>query len=403
MKIAIISSGDLSEMKGIMNYVHEKAKHLQQTTSLTCDIYILRSESSLLFSLLTKKSIKGLVSKRHLMEKITYYDGVSYHNLWYSYGLFSNIFVTKLRKQPLGDYVVARFLRIFKDYDVVASHTLVGHYLAAKIKQKYKIPFVATWHGSDINVDPFKYSVSKKYTSVILKNADANLFVSRALLEASGRVYSSGRKDVIYTGPSEFFKRLSIDEVLKYRNEHQSRDGEIILGFIGNLIPIKNVLKIPEILAIVRRKLQKNSKFIFWVAGNGSLQEQLEEQLKRYNIPYKFFGKLLPREIPLFMNCLDVLLLPSLNEGLPLVALEAKKCGVHVVASNVGGIKECIGEQNCFNLDDKFSENMSTRIVQILSSKEPVTPLDPVFSWESAIEKEVEIYNNILNNCSYAK
>lgn len=403
MRIAIISSGDLSEMKGIMNYVHEKAKHLQQIVSLTCDIYILRSIPSSLFSFLTQKSIKGLISKRPQSERITSYDGVSYHNLWYSYGLLSNIFVTKLRKQPLGDYVVARFLRIFKDYDVVASHTLVGHYLAAKIKQKYKIPFVATWHGSDINVDPFKYSVAKKYTSVIIKNADANLFVSRALLNASDRVYSSGRKDVIYTGPSEFFKRLSIDEVLKYRNEHQSRDGEIILGFIGNLIPIKNVLIIPEILAKVRSKLPPKTKFVFWIAGNGGLKEQLEMLLKQNDIPYRFFGKLLPREIPSFMNCLDVLLLPSLNEGLPLVALEAKKCGVHVVASNVGGIKECIGEQNCFNLDDKFSENMSTRIVQILSSKELVTPLAPVFSWESAIDKEVDIYNNILNNYSYAK
>lgn len=403
MRIAIISSGDLSEMKGIMNYVHEKAKHLQQTTGLTCDIYILRSESSLLFSLLTQKSIKEVVSKRHLIKKITYYDGVSYHNLWYSYGLFSNIFVTKLLKQPLSDYVIARFLRIFKDYDVIASHTLVGHYLAAKIKQKYKIPFVATWHGSDINVDPFKSGVAQKYTSVIIKNADANLFVSRALLDASDRVYNSGRKDVIYTGPSEFFKRLSSDEVLKYKNEHQSKEGDFILGFIGNLIPIKNVLIIPEILTKVKSKLLPNTKFVFWIAGNGGLREQLEVLLKQNNIPYKFFGKLLPREIPSFMSCLDVLLLPSLNEGLPLVALEAKKCGVHVVASNVGGIKECIGEQNCFNLDDKFCVNMSARIVQILSSKEPVTPLNSVFSWESAIDKEVGIYNNILKNCSYAK
>ena len=399
MKIAVISSGDLSEMKGIMNYVHEKAKHLQQTTNLTCDIYILRSVSSFLFSLLTRKSIKG----RFHRESISIYDGISYHNLWYSYGLLSNIFVTKLRKQPLGECVVDKFLRIFKDYDVIASHTLISHYLAFKIKQKYRIPFVATWHGSDINVDPFKYDVARKYTSVIIKNADINLFVSRALLKASDKICSLGKKDVIYTGPSDSFRKLSVDETLKYRTAHQSNEGEFILGFIGNLIPIKNVLKIPEVLTSVRNNLPKKSKFVFWVAGNGCLQEQLEEQLKLHNIPYKFFGKLLPHEIPSLMNCLDVLLLPSLNEGLPLVALEAKKCGVHVVASNVGGIKECIGEQNCFNLDDKFSENMSTRIVQILSSKEPVTPLDPVFSWESAIEKEVEIYNNILNNCSYAK
>ena len=28
MKVAILSSGDLSDMKGVMNFVHEKAKHI---------------------------------------------------------------------------------------------------------------------------------------------------------------------------------------------------------------------------------------------------------------------------------------------------------------------------------------------------------------------------------------
>ena len=32
MKIAILSSGDLAEMKGIMNYVHEKAKHIKSVS-----------------------------------------------------------------------------------------------------------------------------------------------------------------------------------------------------------------------------------------------------------------------------------------------------------------------------------------------------------------------------------
>ena len=403
MKIAIISSGDLSEMKGIMNYVHEKAKRLQQAANVTCDVYVIRSVTSLLFSLVTKKNIKGLFLKRPSKDRTTDYDGVTYHNLWCSYGLMSNIIDTKLCKVPLSKRTVSRFSKILKDYDIIASHTLTGHYLAAKIKQKYKIPFVTTWHGSDINVDPFKNDVAKKHTAYIIKNADVNLFVSRALLNASDRVNRLGKKEVIYTGPSEFFKRLSVDEILKYRKEHQAKEGEIILGFIGNLIPIKNVLKIPEVLAMVRNKLPKNSNLIFWVAGNGSLREQLEDQLKQHNLPYKFFGKLLPREIPSFMNCLDVLLLPSLNEGLPLVTLEAKKCGVHIVASNVGGIKECIGEKNCFNLDEQFCENMSTRIVQILNSEEPVTPLDPVFSWETAMEKEVDLYNKILSICSYEK
>lgn len=400
MKIAILSSGDLAEMKGIMNYVHEKAKHIKSVSGsekIECDVYIIRQVTTTLFRLLTSHSFTK--SFRTLkQEDTTIYDNVIYHNLWHSYGVLSNIVDTKYRKIPLNNKNISKFSKLLKSYDIIASHTLEGHYLAYKTKLTYNVPFVATWHGSDINVDPYKNKVAEAFTSTILANADMNLFVSKALLEASQKLSNTKNKDVIYTGPADLFKRATDSDIQKYRKQNGADCQQIIIGFTGNLIGIKNVLIIPEILKKVNEKLNNQFKVTFWIAGNGNLQSQLEDELKQNNIDYKFFGKLMPYDIPMFMSCLQILLLPSLNEGLPLVTLEAKKCGVNVVASNVGGIKECIGIENCFDLGEDFSNNMADRIIEIITTKEKPTPLEKEFSWDSAIEKEINYYKQILNN-----
>ena len=142
---------------------------------------------------------------------------------------------------------------------------------------------------------------------------------------------------------------------------------------------------------------QQSNNFVYWIIGDGELEKNLINQLDEFGINYKMFGKVEPEKIPELMNCLDVLVLPSLNEGLPLVTLEALACGVNVVGSNVGGISESIGKENVFDLDDDFVENISNRIIEIIESSENPKPLSEEFSWNKAIEKEVGMYKSILD------
>ena len=66
------------------------------------------------------------------------------------------------------------------------------------------------------------------------------------------------------------------------------------------------------------------------------------------------------------MNCLDVLVLPSLNEGCPLVCAEAIMCGAAVAGSDVCGIPDIVGRDNVAALGEGFADRLSDIIVNML-------------------------------------
>lgn len=99
--------------------------------------------------------------------------------------------------------------------------------------------------------------------------------------------------------------------------------------------------------------------------------------------------------MPSRYNCIDVLVLPSINEGLPLVVVEALACGANVVGSKAGGIPEVIGEENSFERDEYFAQNVVRRIVQMLTENVK-QELKPCFSWAETARIENNIYLEIL-------
>ena len=99
--------------------------------------------------------------------------------------------------------------------------------------------------------------------------------------------------------------------------------------------------------------------------------------------------------IPTIINCMNLVVLPSLNEGLPLISVETLACGVPMIGSNVGGIAEAIGKENVVNLDDKFTENMTTLIISKLANYTHVV-LEDEFSWERTGKIEKEILESII-------
>lgn len=386
IKIAVLNSGNSDNRKGAFNNVQERINHLRRVDNICVDPYLLQYMDSWFFKLLRKND-----RERTIHSKV---DDVNYSNIWVTHKFIDYLATYVLKVKGLScKSQLSQFVDIFSEYDLLSVHALPDMYIAYLVKKKYGIPFVTTWHGSDINVAPFNNKKTRDLTKMIIEETDFNFFVSKKLMEVSNFITSKGNKDYLYTGPSDKFKRISNTEKQEIKRRYNI-SSQYVIGFIGNLVPIKNVMVLPDIFENIAKRLTDVS---FVVVGNGELRNRLEYSFNEKGlIDVMFTGNVEPGIMPELIHTIDVLVLPSKNEGLPRVTLEARASGVHVVGSNVGGIPEAIGLENSFALDRDFVENISNRIIEILSNNEPCPMLSNDFSWNTALKKEISIYDELL-------
>lgn len=115
------------------------------------------------------------------------------------------------------------------------------------------------------------------------------------------------------------------------------REGPLV-GVVARLHPDKGVA---NFLKAASRVAPLFPKARFIVAGDGPLREELEGLVRRLGLGNAHFLGFRADSRAL-TGMLDILVVPSLTEGAPLVVLEAMAAGIPVVATAVGGIPDQI-------------------------------------------------------------
>ena len=114
---------------------------------------------------------------------------------------------------------------------------------------------------------------------------------------------------------------------------------ELVVGSIGWLLPIKGPMYLLRALA---RVWQSHPETRLLFVGKGDMEEQLRAEASRMGVSDKVTFLGWRNDIPEIMHTLDILVLPSLNEGMGRVLVEAMAAGKPVVASSVGGILDLV-------------------------------------------------------------
>ena len=185
--------------------------------------------------------------------------------------------------------------------------------MAYEAYKRYNVPYYVSWHGSDVHTHPLRVPVILEDTAKIMSAASCNFFVSKVLMEQSFTIAPSAVRKVLYNGVAEDFVRFDEERRAALRSEYGLSEGEKVVAFVGTLNEVKNVRVLPSLFAAVADCYDGALKF--WIVGDGKLRSEVESAMQRYaGHDFRFWGNMPSDTMPDIMNCVDVLVLPSLKD-----------------------------------------------------------------------------------------
>jgi len=243
--------------------------------------------------------------------------------------------VVPFRKAPgfsLGT-ILAMAKRLRHDQaDVIHGHNPGVHHYAALAARIAGVPVCVNTRHSALTSKGVPYQ--ERYFRWVKPFTGQVVFVCdyvRRLLEDK-IAYPSDQCSVIVNG-------IPLEGFLARPAAPGSRLPRIRFGTVGRLVPAKGHAILIEAFALVCRQVPDAELSIF---GYGDLEGAIREQIARLGLEGKVRLEGRTNDSPGALAGLDVFVLSSVNEGLPLVILEAMAVGLPVVSTNVGGIPDVL-------------------------------------------------------------
>ncbi len=213
--------------------------------------------------------------------------------------------------------------------DVIHANTRVTQVLAALLSCFTGKPYISTCHGY------FKTRASRMLFPCWGKRVIAISDQVRDHLIDDFHVPAASI-ELIYNGVEvEKFRAYSLAEIGLEKTRLGLDKNKKTIGHIGRLSKVKGQ-KYLILAAEKLTRLRDNVQFL--IIGDGEEKESLKRLIRDKGLQDVVFIRPSVRDTALALNCMDIFVMPSLQEGLGLSILEANAAGVAVAASRVGGI-----------------------------------------------------------------
>ncbi|MGE5329744.1 MAG: glycosyltransferase family 4 protein [Deltaproteobacteria bacterium] len=299
-----------------------------------------------------------------------------------------HIKVDCLRKKSIFNLLKAlhKIVPVLKNEEIQLIHassvyTTIISKIASVLCFRRKIKVFMTLHGG-----PTK-DIEKKSARIL------NIFADKVIA-----LSEQGNTLLIKHGLKKDKIVIINNGVKSLENMKRNKTDKIVIGSSGRLSKEKGY----EYLIEAASKINLPD-IEFWIAGDGSLKAEFEKMLKDAGMTDKFKLLGFTDQISKVLNNIDIFILPSLWEGFGISIIEAMSLGKPVIATNVGGIPEVLGD--CGLLINPANVDEIANSIKLLVENEEMRKelgqkakerFNNNFTQEIMGEKTIRVYEEML-------
>ncbi|WGM90393.1 MAG: glycosyltransferase family 4 protein [Candidatus Bathyarchaeum tardum] len=292
------------------------------------------------------------------------------------------------------------------NFDICHLHheTLFGEIMMLA-KRKLNFPLVTTLHTSMNRSFPAKHLFDRVSLRFISSSSDKVICLSPSIMQNLVRRGLDGFKCVTIpnaldvTGIEDQLRDI---QSLSLKNETMS---DVL--FVGRLEPRKGLRWLIDAFSLLHKK---GKKYTLRIVGHGPMLEQLREKISENNLDdYVSVSGYIPKE-ELLKSYLftKVVVIPSLYEGVPTVALEAMAARKPLIITDIPGLNELVVNGcNGLIVPPKDSKSLAKAIDKILlSPNQHLSSIETInrkllttFSWDAVVDNIVKTYCEAITTC----
>jgi teichuronic acid biosynthesis glycosyltransferase TuaC len=238
---------------------------------------------------------------------------------------------------------------------VIHGHSAIEGLAAWRLARRTGLPFVLTFHGSDINTWPDHHPERLSDLKIALRAADRVIAVSSAIAK---QVHNLTGVEAVHLPLGSDHRSIAAAALPRQdaRKLLHIGDDRIVVLFVGHLLAGKGV----RILADGIR--DAGGPFLGVFVGGGP-EAGYGTTIDGGDTLLEYTGERPHDQVVRYMSAADVLVLPSYSEGLPTVIVEAGSIGLPVIASAVGGIPELLGDDRGALLPDLTADAITAALL----------------------------------------